>query len=179
MGAAIFVHPWDMLGKERMTQYWMPWLVGMPTETTLAVCCLIFGGVLERLPKLKVCFAHGGGNFASTLGRIEHGYRARPDLVQVKNTRNPREYCQRIVVDSLTHDEDMLRHLIRTFGSQNIVVGSDYPFPLGDARPGKMIEEMRDLDADVKANILGLNAMRFLGQDPARFMTAATEKPAP
>lgn len=172
LGAAIFVHPWDMLGKERMTQYWMPWLVGMPTETTLAICCMIFGGVLERLPKLKICFAHGGGNFASTLGRIEHGYQARPDLVQVKNKRNPREYCSRIFVDSLTHDDHMLRHLIRTFGRRNIVVGSDYPFPLGEASPGKLVEDLEDVDEETKADILAHNALRFLGQDPKRFLPA-------
>lgn len=174
LGAAIFVHPWDMLGKERMAQYWSSWLVGMPTETTLAMCSLIFGGVLERLPKLKICFAHGGGSFPGTLGRIEHGFHARPDLVQVKTKRNPREYCSRIFVDSLTHDADMFRQLLRIFGPRNIVVGSDYPFPLGEAHPGKIVEDLTDISAEVKADILGLNAMRFLGVDPAKMITKTT-----
>ena len=70
LGAAVFVHPWEMLGKERMPKYWLPWLVGMPAETALSVCSMIFGGVFERLPKLRVMFAHGGGSFPTTLGRI-------------------------------------------------------------------------------------------------------------
>src|SRR5205823_11200675 len=73
LGAAVFVHPWDMLAKDRMTKYWLGWLVGMPAETTLAICSVIFGGVLERLPRLKIAFAHGGGSFAGTFGRIEAG----------------------------------------------------------------------------------------------------------
>ncbi|MDE1885687.1 MAG: amidohydrolase family protein, partial [Xanthomonadaceae bacterium] len=75
LGAAILVHPWDMMGKESMPKYWLPWLVGMPAEQARAACCLIFGGVLERLPKLRVAFAHGGGAFPYTIGRIEHGFR--------------------------------------------------------------------------------------------------------
>ena len=78
--AAIFVHPWDMMGKERMPKYWLPWLVGMPAETSLAICSMIFGGVFERFPKFRVAFAHGGGAFPFTIGRIEHGFHVRPDL---------------------------------------------------------------------------------------------------
>ncbi|MCA1658113.1 MAG: amidohydrolase family protein, partial [Verrucomicrobiaceae bacterium] len=74
LGAGIFVHPWDMLGKERMPKYWLPWLVGMPAETSLAICSMIFGGVFERFPKLRVAFAHGGGAFPFTVGRIEHAF---------------------------------------------------------------------------------------------------------
>ena len=70
----IFVHPWDMEQKGRMSKYWFPWLIGMPCETTVAICSLIFGGVLERHPKLRFCFAHAGGSFPFTIGRIEHGF---------------------------------------------------------------------------------------------------------
>ena len=80
-GAAIFVHPWDMVGKERMPKYWLPWLVGMPAETSLAICSMMFGGVFDRFPRLRVAFAHGGGAFPFTIGRIEHGFNVRPDLV--------------------------------------------------------------------------------------------------
>src|SRR5207237_600450 len=114
LGAAIFVHPWDMLGKERMPKYWLPWLVGMPAETSLAICSMIFGGVFERFPKLRVAFAHGGGAFPITAGRIEHGFEVRPDLIAVDNQVSPRNYCARVkqngepqharhYVDSLTH----------------------------------------------------------------------------
>ena len=80
LGCAIFVHPWDMMGGELMQKYWLSWLVAMPAETSLAICSLMFGGVLERLPRLRVCFAHGGGSFPGTVGRIQHGFDVRPDL---------------------------------------------------------------------------------------------------
>ena len=95
-GAAVFVHPWDMVGKNRMPKYWLPWLVGMPAETSLAICSMIFGGVFERFPKLRVAFAHGGGAFPITIGRIEHGFNVRPDLVAVENKINPRHYLARV-----------------------------------------------------------------------------------
>ena len=96
LGAAVFVHPWEMAGRDRMTRYWLPWLVGMPAETSLAICSLIFGGVLERLPALRIAFAHGGGAFPATIGRIVRGFEARPDLCAVSNDVSPREYLRRI-----------------------------------------------------------------------------------
>ncbi|HEY2614803.1 MAG TPA: amidohydrolase family protein, partial [Chthoniobacterales bacterium] len=95
IGAAIFVHPWDMLGRARMPKYWLPWLVGMPAETSLAICSMIFGGVFERFPKLRVAFAHGGGAFPFTIGRVEHGFRVRPDLCATQTKTNPRDYLAR------------------------------------------------------------------------------------
>src|SRR5947209_7428126 len=94
LGAAVFVHPWDMMARERMGKYWLAWLVGMPAETALAICSVIFGGVLERLPRLRLCFAHGGGSFAGTVGRIERGFDCRPDLFARENPRNPRRYLR-------------------------------------------------------------------------------------
>src|SRR5665213_974384 len=90
LGAAVFVHPWEMMGQEKMQKYWLPWLVGMPAETSLAICSMIFGGVLERLPNLRVAFAHGGGTFPATIGRIVHGFETRPDLCAIDNKVNPR-----------------------------------------------------------------------------------------
>lgn len=166
--AAIFVHPWDM-DKSRMSDYWFPWLIGMPCETTLAMCSLIFGGVLERYPKLKVCFAHGGGSFPGTIGRIQHGFDVRPDLCQTRTKVSPSEYLGKVYVDSLVHDEDTLRFLIKKMTPERIILGSDYPFPLGEHEPGKMIEGMEDLDDETKAKILGLNACEFLNLDPKDF----------
>ncbi len=100
LGAAILVHPWDMMGSESMPKYWLPWLVGMPAEQSRAACCLIFGGVLQRLPKLKICMAHGGGSFPYTIGRIEHGFNMRPDLVATDNPHNPRGYLEQLYFDS-------------------------------------------------------------------------------
>ena len=161
LGAAVFVHPWEMLGRERMGLYWMPWLVGMPAETALSVCSMIFGGVFEKLPKLRVAFAHGGGAFPGIIGRLEHGFNVRPDIVASANSRNPREYLGRFFVDSLVHEPAMLNYMIDLFGSNRIALGSDYPFPLGEHHPGKMIEEM-DLDDDTRSNLLADAALEWL-----------------
>ncbi|MCA9787717.1 MAG: amidohydrolase family protein, partial [Candidatus Cloacimonetes bacterium] len=100
LGAAVFVHPWDMLGTSEMKDYWLPWLVGMPAESSRALCSLIFGGVLERLPRLRLAVAHGGGSFPATLGRIQHGFDVRPDLCAVDNPHPPREYLGRFWLDT-------------------------------------------------------------------------------
>lgn len=162
LDAAIFVHPWDMMGKERMPDYWLPWLVGMPAETSLAICSMIFGGVFERLPTLRVAFAHGGGSFPATIGRIEHGFNVRPDLCAVDNQVNPRHYLGRFYLDSLVHDERMLHYLIDLVGAECVALGSDYPFPLGELQPGRLIESAA-LDGATKARLLGGTALDWLG----------------
>ncbi len=169
LGAAVFVHPWDMLCRDRMSKYWLRWLVGMPAETTLAICSMIFGGVLERLPGLRVAFAHGGGSFAGTLGRIGHGFDVRPDLVAVDNPVHPRAYLERIFVDSLVHDEMALRVLVETFGAKRIALGSDYPFPLGESRPGRLIEGCAGIDSAARERMLCGTALEFLGLAAERF----------
>lgn len=161
LGAAVFVHPWQMLGRERMGLYWLPWLVGMPTETALSICSLIFGGVFERLPALRVAFAHGGGAFPGLIGRLEHGFNVRPDIVATRNERNPREYLGRFYVDSLVHEPAMLRYMLDLMGADCIALGSDYPFPLGEHHPGEMIESM-SLDAETKDKLLAGSALRWL-----------------
>jgi len=167
LDAAIFVHPWDMLGKERMPKYWLPWLVGMPAETSLAICSMVFGGVFDRFPKLRVGFAHGGGAFPFTIGRIEHAFYVRPDLVAIDNKINPRSYLAtdktpaRFYVDSLVHDTEALKILLKLFGPQRVALGSDYPFPLGEAKSGQLIESM-EFSAEEKAQLLSGTAREFL-----------------
>lgn len=139
MGVALFVHPWDMMGQERMQKYWLPWLVGMPAETSLAICSMIFGGVFKRFPKLRVAFAHGGGSFPFTVGRVQHGFESRPDLCAIDNNVSPREYLGQFYVDSLVHDEKALQYLVDLIGPEKICLGTDYPFPLGEQEPGKLI----------------------------------------
>jgi aminocarboxymuconate-semialdehyde decarboxylase len=163
LGAAIFVHPWDMMGEASMQKYWLPWLVGMPAETTRAICSLIFGGVMERLPNLRIAFAHGGGSFPFTIGRIQHGFEARPDLCAVDNNKGPMDYLGRFYVDSLTHSPDVLRHAIKLLGDNRIMLGTDYPFPLGELEPGKIIESMEDLTDDSRQRMLRDNALEWLG----------------
>lgn len=168
LGAAVFVHPWEMLGRERMPKYWLPWLVGMPAETTLAVCSMIFGGVFERLPKLRVLFAHGGGAFPATIGRIAHGFDVRPDLCAVDNAIGPRDYLGRFYVDSLIHDEAMLRLTLELLGDDKVALGSDYPFPLGEAVAGTLIGSMLLPDA-TRANLFHGAALQWLGLEKERF----------
>lgn len=167
--ASIFVHPWDMMGTANMKDYWLPWLVGMPAETSLAMCSMIFGGVFERLPKLDVCFAHGGGSFPSTIGRIEHGYNCRPDLVAKDNDVNPREYLNKFYLDTLVHDGPMLEFLIDLMGAEKLALGTDYPFPLGELEPGKLINETIK-DEKIRARLLHGTALEWLGLDKQRFI---------
>jgi aminocarboxymuconate-semialdehyde decarboxylase len=169
MNAAIFVHPWDMMAKEKMTEYWLPWLVGMPAESSLAICSMIFGGVFERLPNLKVAFAHGGGSFPATIGRIEHGFNVRPDLVAVHNEVNPREYLNRIYLDTLVHDPLKLDYLLNLMGPSQLALGTDYPFPLGELEPGKLIESMPYED-NIKERLLNGTALEWLGMNKEFFV---------
>ncbi len=168
LGMAIFVHPWEMAGEKDMAKYWLPWLVGMPAEVSRAACSLIFSGVLEKLSNLRICFAHGGGAFPSTLGRIEHGFNVRPDLCAVDNPHNPRKYLSRMYFDSLVHDAATLQFLVDTVGAERIALGTDYPFPLGELEPGKLIESM-PYDYAAKERLLSGTALEWLGLDERRF----------
>lgn len=163
LNAAVFVHPWEMLGGQRMTKYWLPWLVGMPAETALAICSVIFGGVLERLPALRIAFAHGGGAFAFTLGRIDYGFKVRPDLCAVDCSLSPRGQLGRFYVDSLVHDAAALKYLIEVMGTERVALGSDYPFALGEKEPGALIETLDGLSTTARARLLGGSALEFLG----------------
>ncbi len=157
---AVLVHPWDMMGENDMQKYWLPWLVGMPAEVSRAICSLIFSGVLEREPNLRICFAHGGGAFPSTVGRIQHGFDVRPDLCAVDNTVGPRDYLKGIYFDSLVHDKKVLDYLIDLAGADRVALGSDYPFPLGEAVPGEMIEG--GYDENTKVMLLHGAALNWL-----------------
>ncbi len=162
LNCALFVHPWDMMGEQQMQKYWLPWLVGMPAETSRAICSMIFGGVLEQFPKLRVAFAHGGGSFPLTLGRIQHGFDVRPDLVAVDNSVKPTEYVGKFWIDSLVHDTKALQYIVDVMGANRICLGSDYPFPLGEHRPGHLIDQS-DLPASTKEKLLHQNALEWLG----------------
>ncbi len=162
LGAAIFVHPWEMMGQEKMRKYWLPWLVGMPAETSRAICSLIFGGVLERLPNLRICFAHGGGSFPATIGRISHGFEVRPDLCAIDSSIHPRQYLDKIYLDSLVHEPSALEYNLALFGHERIMIGSDYPFPLGEDHPGMLIEK-GNFSQEQKDWMNYKSAMQWLG----------------
>jgi len=166
---AVMVHPWNMMGKDKMEKYWLPWLVGMPAETTRAMCSMIFGGVHERLPDLRVCYSHAGGSFFGTIGRIEHGFNCRPDLVAVDNAINPRDYIGKFWVDCITHDSQALQYILDRQGSKKVCLGSDYPFPLGDLEIGKFITEM-GLDSATVEDIFCNSTLEWLKLDKTRFI---------
>ena len=165
---ALLVHPWEMMGTDSMPKYWLPWLVGMPAEQSRAICCMIFGGVLEKLPRLKVCFAHGGGSFPFTIGRIQHGFDMRPDLVGTDNDKGPRDYVGKFYLDSVVHDPKALAYLIDLFGTENLMLGSDYPFPLGEQKPGSGIDSLQ-LNETQRQQIFSGTTLEWLGINPSFF----------
>lgn len=164
-GAAVLVHPWDMMARDRMPNYMMPWTVGMPAETQLSIVSLILSGALDRLPKnLRICFAHGGGSFAFLLARLENAWKHH-DVARGKCELPPSKYVERFYVDSAVFDDRTLQFLVETMGAERVVLGSDYPYPLGEARVGTLVRGS-SLAAEVKAKLLGGNAERFLALTP-------------
>lgn len=166
---ALFIHPWDMMGSADMKDYWLPWLVGMPAETSRAICSMIFGGIFEKFPKLSVAFAHGGGSFPATIGRIGHGFDVRPDLCAIDNHIHPKEYLGKFYLDSLVHDPKMLEYIVNLVGEDKVTLGSDYPFPLGELEPGKLIKSSNFSD-EIKGKLLHQNALNWLKLDKNLFL---------
>lgn len=161
-GAAVLVHPWDMLARERTQKYMMAWTVGMPAETQLGIVSMILGGAFERLPEsLRLCFAHGGGSFAFLLGRLDNAWRRR-DIVRGNSTAIPSSYLRRFYVDSAVFDAAALRFLADVMGEDRVMLGSDYPFPLGEEVVGDLIRTAPDFDAAARGQMLGGNAECFL-----------------
>jgi aminocarboxymuconate-semialdehyde decarboxylase len=160
-GAPVLVHPWDLFAPERMPKYMMPWTVGMPAETQLSLVALILSGAFDRLPNtLRICFAHGGGSFAFLLGRLENAWHHHP-VARGDCEFPPRHYLNRFYVDSAVFDEKALQLLMQTLGADRVMLGSDYPFPLGEARVGSLIRQS-NLTFGAKSKLLGENAAQFL-----------------
>ena len=171
-GAAVLVHPWDMMARERMPKHMMPWTVAMPAETQLGIVAMILGGGFDRLPQtLRICFAHGGGSFAFLLGRMENAWQHHP-VARGQCKLSPKSYVGRFSVDSAIFDEGSLRFLVETMGEDRVMLGSDYPFPLGEERVGKLVRES-SLAASAKQKILGGNGAKFLGMEEAQTPASA------
>jgi aminocarboxymuconate-semialdehyde decarboxylase len=170
VGAAVFVHPWDMMACERMPEYMMPWTVAMPAETQLAITALIESGGFDRLPKeLRLCFAHGGGSFAFLLGRLENAWKHSP-IVRGKSELAPSAYLDRFFVDSAVFEPKTLNFLVSVMSADHVCLGSDFPYPLGEERAGQLIRESH-FPVEVKAKLLGGNAERWLnisGSHPSK-----------
>uniref|UniRef100_A0A1I7X7E6 2-amino-3-carboxymuconate-6-semialdehyde decarboxylase n=1 Tax=Heterorhabditis bacteriophora TaxID=37862 RepID=A0A1I7X7E6_HETBA len=146
LGAVLFIHPWDMHNWDgRLSKFWMPWLVGMPSETAQAICCILMGNVLLQFPRLRFCFAHGGGSYPIIRGRVAHGYSVgmRPDLCANECGKNPRDLDYQLWTDSLVHDPFALQLLLSVVGKEHVVFGTDYPFPLGEVEVGRMTTALR------------------------------------
>ena len=159
--AAVLVHPWDMMARERMPKYMLQWLVAMPAETQLSILSLILSGAFERLPhSLRLCFAHGGGSFAYLLGRVENAWQQR-EIVREDSPHPPSHYVNRFSVDSVVFSEDALNLLVNVMGDDGVMLGSDYPFPLGEKDIGSLIKNDSRLSDPSKAKLLGTNAERF------------------
>lgn len=169
LNMSVMVHPWNMMGRLNMQKYWLPWLVGMPAETTRAMCSLLFSGVFDKYPKLRFMFSHAGGNFFFTMGRIEHGFNCRPDLVAIDNPVNPRNYYNRFWIDSITHDREALKFIMQYQSTDKICLGSDYPFPLGDLKMGEFIEEMGMGSSDIE-NIFYKSTIGWLDLDIDQYL---------
>ncbi|AWL13185.1 Aminocarboxymuconate-semialdehyde decarboxylase [Saliniradius amylolyticus] len=161
IGAPVLVHPWDMMAPERMPNYMLPWLVAMPAETQLSILSLILSGGFERLPRsLKICFAHGGGSFPYLLGRVDNAWKHR-DIVRKDCPHLPSSYVDRFYVDSAVFHSDALSLLVKTMGSERVMLGSDYPFPLGEQVIGELVKTHPELSEPVKSRILANNAAEF------------------
>lgn len=159
----VLVHPWDMMGGERMKKWMLPWLVAMPAETQLGILSLILSGAFERLPEsLRICFAHGGGGFIFLLGRVDNAWQHR-DIVREDCPHLPSSYVKRFFVDSAVFNPGALRLLTDVMGSDRVMLGSDSPFPLGEQRIGSGIAEHPDLSETDRQRMLGYNARDFFG----------------
>src|ERR1700685_3279968 len=176
-GAAVFVHPWDMMAGDRMPNYMMPWTVAMPAETQLSLVSMILSGAFDRLPpNLRICFAHGGGSFAFLLGRLENAWKNH-EIARGVSQFAPSHYLDRIRLDSAVFEQRTLQFLVEVMGTDRVLLGSDYPFPLGEARAGTLIRESRS-SAEVKAKLLGGNAVKFLNFPSTSAVTQASASPA-
>jgi aminocarboxymuconate-semialdehyde decarboxylase len=161
LGAAVFVHPWDMMAADRMPRHMMAWTVGMPAETQLSIVALILSGAFDRLPRsLRICFAHGGGSFAFLLGRLENAWHHH-EVARGVSLHPPRHYLDRFSVDSAVFDEQALSFLVSVMGEDRVLLGSDYPYPLGEQRVGSLVRGSA-LSASSRDKILGGNASLFL-----------------
>jgi aminocarboxymuconate-semialdehyde decarboxylase len=163
VGAPVFVHPWDMPDGPRLDRWMARWLTGMPAETHLSLLAMILGGVFDSVPdSLRICFAHGGGSFPYWLGRADNAWHRRGDLVRGRSTHPPSHYIGRFYVDSVVFEEPALRLLVSVVGEDRVLVGSDYPYPLGERPAGQVVRKAEFLTDDQRHKLLTSNARRFL-----------------
>ena len=159
LGLPVFLHPLNVIGGERLRPFYLDYLLGNGFDTAVAAAHLMFGGVLDRWPDLRVCLAHGGGALPSLIGRLDHGWRVRPECRGLP--RRPSAYLGRFTFDTITHDRAALAALVGRVGGRRLMLGSDYCFPLGDDRPVRTVTAL-GLGRDDEAAVLGGTARRLL-----------------
>ena len=160
MGIVLFLHPMGFSQGERFVEHYFNNVMGNPLETSLALGHLIFDGVLARYPKLKILASHGGGYIASYWARMDHAWKARADARTVIQ-KKPSSYLEKIHFDTITHDAQILGNLVERYGAQHVLLGTDYPFDMGEDKPVQLIESVHHLSADDRALIKGGNAMKL------------------
>ena len=160
LDAPIIVHPNNPTGSEKMRKYYLSNLIGYPLETALGIASVIFGGVLERFGGLKFCWAHGGGFLPYQIGRLDHGYRVRPEP-KTAIIRPPSEYFKMMYFDTITHSLLALEYLIGVVGIDRVLMGSDFPFDMADPNPVHSIQSVRTITSEEKKKILGSNSSKL------------------
>lgn len=165
LGCVVFIHPFGTTVGERLSRYYLQNTIGQPLETTIALSQLIFGGVLDRHPRLKLLAAHGGGYLPYYLGRSTHSRVVRPEASAP--ARPPIEYLKRIWFDSVVYEPETLRHLVELVGASQLVVGTDYPFDMGSYRVHELVAAIDGLGDDERRAVLGGTAARLFSLDPA------------
>jgi aminocarboxymuconate-semialdehyde decarboxylase len=160
LGMVVFIHPYAPLGIEHLGAYYLHNLLGNPFDTTLAVSRLLFGGVFERHPRLRVCLAHGGGALPAVIGRLEKGYEVF-EVCRAHGAGRPAGYLGRLWYDTITHDVTALEALVARVGAGRVLLGSDYPFTIGDLDPVRTVEKL-GIDRAARDAILGGNAISLL-----------------
>lgn len=161
LGVLVYLHPYYVGAKGALSKYYLTNLIGNPLDSVVAVSSLIFGGVLEKCPDLKVCIAHGGGYFPYQFGRLEHGYMVRNEP-KINGIKPPRSYLNQLYFDSILFDSGALDYLVKFAGFDHVVMGTDYPFDMGETRPVNLIESM-ECSLEKQKYILGENAAKLLG----------------
>jgi aminocarboxymuconate-semialdehyde decarboxylase len=161
LGILIFMHPLGYSQADQLTHHYFNNVIGNPLDSTVAVSHLIFDGVMARYPKLKVLVAHGGGYVAHYWARMDHAWRARPDCRTVIK-RKPSSYLEKFYFDTITHDPEMLKRLVDRFGADHVVLGTDYPYDMGDDDPLGLVAQVKRLPRASRDLIVGGNAARLL-----------------
>lgn len=160
----MFIHPHHVAGMDRLQEFYLSNLIGNPLDTTIAAANLVFSGTLERFPNLKVILAHGGGQFPYIFGRLEHGYHVRPECKE-KVHRSPRHFMKNFYFDIITHSQEALEYLVSLVGTDHVLLGTDYPYDMGNHQPVETVSALTGLSQAEKKKLMRDNAIALFHLD--------------